>query len=239
VPEAGWYNDEADLTLARWYDGEGWTEHVVLKADWEELGHAPPPPYELEAAAPLAARSGRTRLAVGSAAVAAVLLLAGVALAQGGDDDPSPRTPSDSTSQRRSADEALDDLGDPLDTSVPVGEAIDPATGEPLYGGSSSTGGSSSRTGTHATSRTRTSSATRSSGGVTRSERRVEAHSNPVTPGQVERGDESSVGNSSDKTLKDTYTPPPPPPPSEDPPSDDTTDAGDNPPPSTPPADVP
>jgi hypothetical protein len=41
VVDAGWYNDPSDPALARWHDGEGFTEHTVVKAQWAS---APPPP---------------------------------------------------------------------------------------------------------------------------------------------------------------------------------------------------
>ena len=39
----GWYNDEVDSALARWFDGERWTSHTLVKADWTEPGDPPPP----------------------------------------------------------------------------------------------------------------------------------------------------------------------------------------------------
>ena len=108
MAHAGWYNDETDPTLARWFDGVAWTEHAVVKADWEAIGQPPPPPVEL-AAAGAAPRSGRVRMAVGSAAVAAVLVVAGVALAQDGDDPPADDRP---TTQDR---DAADRFGDEVD----------------------------------------------------------------------------------------------------------------------------
>ena len=42
--EAGWFNDESDPALARWHDGERWTEHTVVKADWAGPDAPPPPP---------------------------------------------------------------------------------------------------------------------------------------------------------------------------------------------------
>jgi hypothetical protein len=41
--EPGWYNDDADPMLARWHDGERWTEHTLLKASWPGPGKPPPP----------------------------------------------------------------------------------------------------------------------------------------------------------------------------------------------------
>ena len=52
MTEPGWYNDEQDVTLARWHDGVGWTRHTVRKDDWTEQG-APPPPAESGPTAPV------------------------------------------------------------------------------------------------------------------------------------------------------------------------------------------
>ncbi len=43
VTEAGWYNDELDPALARWFDGQAWTEHTIVKAEWAGLGKPPSP----------------------------------------------------------------------------------------------------------------------------------------------------------------------------------------------------
>lgn len=45
MAEPGWYDDPRDPTLARWYDGEHWTEHTIVKASWAGPG-TPPPPVE-------------------------------------------------------------------------------------------------------------------------------------------------------------------------------------------------
>lgn len=42
----GWYNDEADPSIARWYDGTGWTSHTMVKAEWAGPGEPPPPESE-------------------------------------------------------------------------------------------------------------------------------------------------------------------------------------------------
>lgn len=47
MPEPGWYQDEDDLRLARWFDGFGWTRHTVVMDDWD--GPPPPPEGALEA----------------------------------------------------------------------------------------------------------------------------------------------------------------------------------------------
>jgi hypothetical protein len=47
----GWYNDEADPSVARWHDGTGWTAHTMRKADWAGPG-SPPPPAALAAPDP-------------------------------------------------------------------------------------------------------------------------------------------------------------------------------------------
>lgn len=46
MAESGWFNDLDDPRLARWFDGEVWTEHTIVKAEWEGPG-APPPPVTL------------------------------------------------------------------------------------------------------------------------------------------------------------------------------------------------
>jgi hypothetical protein len=40
--EAGWYQDPRDRRLGRWHDGEGWTDHTVRMADYQDA--LPPPP---------------------------------------------------------------------------------------------------------------------------------------------------------------------------------------------------
>jgi len=42
MAKPGWYNDRENAEIARWFDGENWTEHVVRKADWQ--GRPAPPP---------------------------------------------------------------------------------------------------------------------------------------------------------------------------------------------------
>jgi hypothetical protein len=51
VGAPGWFNDEADPRLARWFDGEAWTDHTVLKADWPGP-ETPPAPDPDQAWAP-------------------------------------------------------------------------------------------------------------------------------------------------------------------------------------------
>jgi hypothetical protein len=46
VGTEGWYNDEADPAIARWYDGTGWTSHTMVKAEWAGPGEPPPPGSE-------------------------------------------------------------------------------------------------------------------------------------------------------------------------------------------------
>jgi hypothetical protein len=42
---AGWFRDPNDPALARWHDGERWTEHTLVIAD-QPPGSEPPPPVE-------------------------------------------------------------------------------------------------------------------------------------------------------------------------------------------------
>ncbi|MDQ2649774.1 MAG: DUF2510 domain-containing protein [Actinomycetota bacterium] len=39
----GWYRDPGSDRLARWFDGEEWTHHTVVMADWRGRGTPPPP----------------------------------------------------------------------------------------------------------------------------------------------------------------------------------------------------
>ena len=33
MADPGWYKDRSDRSLARWYDGQQWTEHTLVIAD--------------------------------------------------------------------------------------------------------------------------------------------------------------------------------------------------------------
>lgn len=194
MPHAGWYNDETDPTLARWFDGVAWTEHAVVKADWEAIGQPPPPPVEL-AAAGAPPRSGRVRMAVGSAAVAAVLVVAGVALAKDGDDPPAEDRP---TAQDRDVAHGFGDDGDELDG---LGDAVgDVPTDGSASGDDDGASGSSGSTGS--TTKTSTSSKkTTQDGTVTRTERRSESHVIPGTSEAVGSRDQEDVGNDTNKNI--------------------------------------
>jgi hypothetical protein len=39
----GWYRDPGSDRLARWFDGDDWTHHTVVMADWRGRGTPPPP----------------------------------------------------------------------------------------------------------------------------------------------------------------------------------------------------
>ncbi|MDP1806086.1 MAG: DUF2510 domain-containing protein, partial [Acidimicrobiales bacterium] len=39
----GWYRDPGSDRLARWFDGQEWTHHTVVMADWRGRGSPPPP----------------------------------------------------------------------------------------------------------------------------------------------------------------------------------------------------
>ena len=43
MADPGWYKDRTDHALARWFDGDVWTEHTIVIADQPE-GVLPPPP---------------------------------------------------------------------------------------------------------------------------------------------------------------------------------------------------
>lgn len=193
----GWYNDPIDPTLARWHDGQAWTEHAVDKAEWEAIGHEPPPPEELwPRVDPV--RAARARTAVGAAAVVGALLVAGVALADGGGDDEPDGTPPP----------AATEVADRLDTGAGGRTDLTEDPGTSLVvpdddGSATGSGGSSS--GTRAP---RTTATTRSA--VQRTETRIETHENtePVES-QIDSDDETSVGNSTSKSIRDGYVPPP------------------------------
>lgn len=99
MTEPGWYNDDHDPTLARWYDGTRWTEHTLVKADWQDRGTPPPPDpartpafRAAPAAAPAPAAPRPTQKPkrgclwwIGAAVVAAVVL--GIIAAIAGGDD--------------------------------------------------------------------------------------------------------------------------------------------------------
>jgi hypothetical protein len=38
-----WYSDPDDATLARWHDGQSWTDHTMVIADWTSPEPPPPP----------------------------------------------------------------------------------------------------------------------------------------------------------------------------------------------------
>lgn len=43
MPDPGWYNDAHDSRLARWHDGNEWTQHTLQKASRKGPGMPPPP----------------------------------------------------------------------------------------------------------------------------------------------------------------------------------------------------
>jgi hypothetical protein len=201
VPQAGWYNDDLDTDLARWFDGEAWTEHVTEKAYWESVGHGPPPPYELVPGAPGEGGARRRAwVAVGSAAVVGVLAIAGVALAHdGGGGKPDSPTAHRSASTSRTTDlaAAADDLG-----STP---SLDPIFGTDVEnsGGAVAVGGRSSQTTAKSSSKT---TKTTTKGGVTHTETRTESHTSPSITSSPQGGDKNSIGNSTDTTISTNTT---------------------------------
>ena len=201
MANTGWYNDESDPTLARWHDGVGWTEHVVLKADWEGVGEPPPPLDDLEPGG-----TGRLRMLIGSAAVVAVLVVGGAALARDGSDDEPGRAPTTGRSGSAGSFDELGDDGDAVvDPTVVGSEAGSPASGDDPAGANGSTAGS----GTSRTTSGSGASGTAGSGSVRRTETSTQTRSNTTPISSAASEDKTSVGNTNDETIKDTFTPPP------------------------------
>jgi hypothetical protein len=114
---AGWFRDPNDPALARWHDGERWTEHTLVIAD-QAPGSEPAPPVTAEPTAPVAtvfetapvygaagggsgggaAKGGLPGWAKVLAPVVVVAVL-GIAflLSQGGDDSGNGKTQTDGT----------------------------------------------------------------------------------------------------------------------------------------------
>lgn len=216
MAQAGWYNDEHDRTLARWHDGERWTEHVVDKAAWEAYGQPPPPPQELEPWEPeehwSPAPSRRSPLWVAAAVALVALFGGGIALARdSGDPRPHPAEESDrdpaSTVDRSDRDRRLaDDAGDLTGSSVDV--ATDPA--------GTSAGGSGTTSPKAGTTRT---TAPASGSAVQRTETSTKSSTGPNSVTEVRKGDETSIGNQGNvtnttnttiRTTTTTSTPEPP-----------------------------
>jgi hypothetical protein len=103
----GWYLDRDDPSLARWHDGEDWTEHTLVIADQEPGSEPPPPPAirrpsdaqlqrERVAAAEEKRAAKEARAAtpfprwapIAVAVVVGVLAAGAFAMISGGDDDP-------------------------------------------------------------------------------------------------------------------------------------------------------
>jgi hypothetical protein len=96
----GWFRDPSDPALARWHDGEKWTDHTLVIAD-QKPGEEPPPPVEGDEAGFVPAdpdfRAGRpnplsdlppwAKIAIPVGAIAIVVLLAVVLLGGGGGKD--------------------------------------------------------------------------------------------------------------------------------------------------------
>ena len=226
---AGWYNDELDPALARWHDGVAWTDHVVVKSEWEARGHPPPPPEDpgpvaavgSRLAPRVAPRPDRRRVLIGSAVVVALVVLGGVALAQDRDDDPPASTTSTTRLESRRGGTA--GLGIAVDrTGVDDLDATD-AAGDGAPAGSEDGAGTGGQGAPAGSGTTRPPSAGGSGSAVQRTETssRSSTGTTPVT--SVGRGDQSSVGNRSTKTIERdlNITPEAP---SPDPPPDGGTD---------------
>lgn len=55
----GWYRDRRDDRLARWHDGQRWTQHTMVMSDWKGPGAPPPPREPVFSSPPADRRSGR------------------------------------------------------------------------------------------------------------------------------------------------------------------------------------
>lgn len=202
-----WYIDEEDPTLVRWHDGTGWTDYVLVRADWDGADGPPPPPDDPVWATP---RGHVLRFAAGTAAVVLLVLVGALAVfGDGGSDDPS----RGSTIGREAPDEdrpTADDLtslgglgadADVLGSGTSTDGELDDVGG--------SDGGGTTRTTRRSASGT--TPTTRGSG-VQRTEFRSETHTDGGSREVIGPRDDVQLGNSSATTIADRYNPPPPPP---------------------------
>ena len=192
----GWYNDETDPTLARWHDGVGWTEHAVLKADWEGRADGPPPPAEIPGP-PRTMPVPRIRALVGIATAVAVLVIGGVAFARGGGGHGPTRSP------------VAGQPGVASDSGSGVG-AVNGTVGDPTTVASATAGpdavlGAGPPT-THGGT-VRTGSATASSGTVQRTDTATHTHTGTGTVADVGKGDQSSIGHTTNTSIRSVYVP--------------------------------
>lgn len=218
MSEPGWFNDVSDPTLVRWHDGATWTHHVADKAEWEAVGHAPPPPGDDwddwdDGIVPVAGSSRRARALVASAVGVAVLAVGGFALAQGGGSggatqDPPARPAQQVDSAEDGSTTTVTSLVDPgvdLGTATAGDEGTDGGSGSGTgTGGASSTGRTAATTG----SSTKRTTATTTAGGVRKTETRQESHTNTGPIGGGQTADQTNVGHSNDSNLANTYQPP-------------------------------
>jgi hypothetical protein len=199
VSTSGWYNDESDPTLARWFDGVGWTEHVTSKAQWEAAGHGPPPPEEL--LAPVG--PPRLRMVVATAAVLGVLVVGGVALARDGGGDGSGRAPT-------AGEPGAAKVAGSTVVDGPGGVGADATAPTDGVGSSGSTADHAGATG-RTTDRGGTSRTTeRATSAVQRTDTETHTHTDPGPVAEASKGDKTSVGNTTDTTITIGYVPPPP-----------------------------
>jgi hypothetical protein len=201
VARPGWYNDEIDPTLARWHDGAGWTDFAILKDEWEERGEEPPPPEVLFAPRG-PARQSQVRMLVGAAAVVAVLAIGGVALARDDSGGGSDGTRDDGKVQ------VGDEVDDRAGTGGTIADAVTEATSDVTSISSPDPGAEGSGAPSGGTKGAPKGTATtKASSTVKRTETVTNSHTNPTVQSQAGGGDKTSVGNTTNTTIKSTLDP--------------------------------
>lgn len=134
LPPPGWYGDPAGVHGSRWWDGQGWTNHVRADAPSDD---PPPPPGSgagagaTEPADPLPRRRGRVTAVVASVALLVGLVaVTAIGLQLGTGTGPAPPPPLDRGEVASRADDAGCQVtadGDPMEDR----DHLDPADAPP------------------------------------------------------------------------------------------------------------